>query len=252
QILINLINNALKFTEEGYIQINMRAERDGNGWNILTEVKDTGIGMTPEVQAHIFEKFFQGDTTFKRKYGGAGLGLSIARQLVLLMGGDISVDSEVGKGSTFRFNIKLGLVEEQSPAVIFPEKPVPVDSAKITANVLLVEDNPVNQKVAAAMIKKTGCNVTVAINGAVALEQLLAHKFDFIFMDCQMPVMDGFEATRAIRQMDKGIRDIPIVALTAHALKEDRQACLDVGMNDYLSKPVRFESLASVLKKYCG
>jgi len=118
--------------------------------------------------------------------------------------------------------------------------------------VLLVEDNLVNQKVATAMIRKLGCTVTVASNGARALEQLALRKFDLIFMDCQMPVMDGFEATRAIRQMAGDKRDIPIVAMTAHALKGDQQHCLEVGMNDYLAKPVRHSALIAVLKKYCG
>jgi hypothetical protein len=126
------------------------------------------------------------------------------------------------------------------------------ETVEIDANILLVEDNLVNQKVATAMLKKIGCGVTVAPNGARALEQIALRKFDLIFMDCQMPIMDGFEATRAIRQMVGDIRDIPIVAMTAHALKEDRQRCLDVGMNDYLAKPVHRDALVAVLQKYCG
>jgi PAS domain S-box-containing protein len=250
QVLINLIGNALKFTHDGQIQIRMQAERTEDGWNLLADVKDTGIGMTPELQERIFEKFTQGDTSSKRQYGGAGLGLAITRQLIRLMGGKISVSSEVNKGSAFQFNLKLGSAEANEP-VPAPVTPASTEEKKISGNILLVEDNLVNQKVAAAIIKKIGCTVTVVPNGARALEQIALRKFDLIFMDCQMPIMDGFEATLAIRQMVGEIRDIPIVAMTAHALKEDRQHCLDAGMNDYLSKPVRIDALVAILKKYC-
>ena len=251
QVLINLVGNALKFTHSGYIQIRMQTEPVEGGWNLLADVEDTGIGMTPELQERIFEKFTQGDTSSKREYGGTGLGLAITRQLVRLMAGEITVTSEVGKGTTFHFNLKLGYVEPSEPAVILPPR-ITAEKTKFTADILLVEDNLVNQKVASAMIKKLGCAVTVAPNGERALEQIALHKFDLIFMDCQMPVMDGFEATRAIRQMAGDIRDIPIVAMTAHALKGDRQHCLEAGMNDYLAKPVHRDALVAVLKKYFG
>jgi PAS domain S-box-containing protein len=251
QILINLVGNSLKFTHDGHIQIRMQAERIADGWNLLADVKDTGIGMTPELQERIFEKFTQGDTSSKRQYGGTGLGLAITRQLVGLMDGQISVSSEVDKGTTFQFNLKLGYVAPDQPEKI-TEAPESAAPESIKANILLVEDNLVNQKVATAMIKKMGCVVIVAPNGARALEQIALRPFDLIFMDCQMPIMDGFETTRAIRQMVGDIRDIPIVAMTAHALKEDRQKCLDAGMDDYLSKPVHRDSLLTVLKKYCS
>jgi PAS domain S-box-containing protein len=250
QILINLVGNALKFTHDGHIQIRMQAERAENGWNLLADVKDTGIGMTAELQDRIFEKFTQGDTSSKREYGGAGLGLAITRQLVHLMDGEISVSSEVNKGTTFQFNLKLGSVVTEEPVLIPSQEPK--KPGLIKANILLVEDNLVNQKVATAMIKKLGCNVIVVPNGARALEQIALRRFDLIFMDCQMPIMDGFETTRAIRQMVGEIRDIPIVAMTAHALKEDRQRCLDAGMDNYLSKPVHLDSLIAILTKYCG
>jgi PAS domain S-box-containing protein len=252
QILINLVGNALKFTHDGHIQIRMQAEKDGEDWNLLADVKDTGIGMSPELQDRIFEKFAQGDSSFKREYGGAGLGLSITRQLVRLMGGDITVQSQVNKGTTFSFNLKLQAVKEEPPPVVEPVVSGDPSSRTVSAEILLVEDNLVNQKVATAMLKKLGCSVTVVPNGARALEQIAIRRFDLIFMDCQMPVMDGFEATRAIRQMVGEIREIPIVAMTAHALKEDRQKCLDVGMDDYLSKPVHRDALLAVLQKYCG
>ena len=251
QVLINLVGNALKFTHSGYIQIRIQTEPVEGGWNLLANVEDTGIGMTPELQERIFEKFTQGDTSSKREYGGAGLGLAITRQLVRLMGGEITVSSEAGKGTTFQFNLKLGYVKLSESTVIPPPR-IAAEKTKFTADILLVEDNLVNQKVASAMIKKMGCTVTVAPNGERALEQIALRKFDLIFMDCQMPVMDGFEATRAIRQMAGDIRDIPIVAMTAHALKGDRQHCLEVGMSDYLSKPVHRDALVAVLKKYFG
>jgi PAS domain S-box-containing protein len=251
QVLINLVGNALKFTHNGHIQIRMQAEPVENGWNLIADIKDTGIGMTPELQERIFEKFTQGDTSSKRQYGGTGLGLAITRQLVRLMGGEITVVSEVDKGTTFQFNLKMGRVDLAEP--VAPPPAVITDETKIIdADILLVEDNLVNQKVATAMLKKLGCNVIVVPNGARALEQIALRTFDLIFMDCQMPIMDGFEATRAIRQMVGAIHDIPIVAMTAHALKEDRQRCLDVGMNDYLAKPVHREALINILKKYCG
>jgi PAS domain S-box-containing protein len=251
QILINLIGNSLKFTHDGHIQIRMQAERREGGWNLLTDVKDTGIGMSPDLQARIFEKFTQGDTSSKREYGGTGLGLAITRQLVELMGGKISVSSTEGKGTTFLFNLHLGDVETSDAQEPEPP-PAPPSGPELDADILLVEDNLVNQKVATAMLKKLGCRVTVAPNGARALEQIAIKKFNLIFMDCQMPIMDGFETTRAIRQMVGPIREIPIVAMTAHALKEDRQRCLDVGMNDYLAKPVHREKLLAVLENYCG
>jgi PAS domain S-box-containing protein len=248
QILINLVGNALKFTHDGHIQLRMQAEPVESGWNLIADVKDTGIGMTPELQERIFEKFTQGDTSSKREYGGTGLGLAITRQLVGLMGGKISVASEVDKGTTFQFNLKLGRIECGEPAAAEPQ-PQSVEEPKIKAEILLVEDNLVNQKVATAMLKKLGCNVIVVPNGARALEQIALRRFNLIFMDCQMPIMDGFEATRAIRQMVGEIRDIPIVAMTAHALKEDRQKCLDAGMDDYLAKPVHRDRLVEVLRR---
>ena len=251
QILINLVGNALKFTHDGHIQIRMQAERIDGGWNLIADVKDTGIGMTPELQERIFDKFTQGDTSSKREYGGTGLGLAITRQLIHLMDGEITVASEVDKGTVFQFNLRLGCVDAENSAVT-PVAAAVGEKVAINADILLVEDNLVNQKVATAMLKKMGCTVTVVPNGARALEQIALRKFDLIFMDCQMPIMDGFEATRAIRQMVGDIRDIPIVAMTAHALKEDRQRCLDVGMNDYLAKPVHRDALLAVLQKYCG
>lgn len=252
QILINLIGNALKFTRQGRIEIRVRAEEQDGICRIFFEVADTGIGIPPEKQPLIFEKFMQVDTSLQREYGGAGLGLSITRRLVELMGGTISVESEVGKGSVFRFDLVLAPSEEiPLPA----PKPPPDKTMLFRANILLVEDNLVNSRVAAAMFKKLGCRVTTSTSGAEAVRQLSLHKhtlFDIIFMDCQMPGIDGFETTRSIRRMAGALRDIPIVAMTARALDEDRRRCLEAGMDDYLAKPVSPDSLIAILQKYCG
>jgi CheY-like chemotaxis protein len=251
QILINLIGNALKFTRDGHVQIRLQAEKTEDGWNLIIDVKDTGIGMSQDLLKHVFEKFTQGDSSSKRKHGGTGLGLAITKQLVELMGGTIEVSSEEGKGTSFDFNLRLPDLD--LGAEVIEDVPAVVDVLpEFKMDILLVEDNLVNQKVAVAMLKKLGCRVSIALNGAQALKQIPDHKFDLIFMDCQMPIMDGFETTRAIRQMVGEIRDIPIVALTAHALKGDRQKCIDSGMNDYLSKPIRRDDLIATLRKYCG
>jgi PAS domain S-box-containing protein len=252
QIFINLISNALKFTHEGRIEIRARAEDQDGISRIFFEVADTGIGIPPDKQKLVFEKFMQVDASLRREYGGAGLGLSITRRLVELMGGTISVESEIGKGSVFRFDLLLAPSEDiPLPA---PEPP-PAETVLFPANILLVEDNLVNRKVAAAMLKKLGCRVTTCASGAEAVRQLSLNRhslFDMIFMDCQMPGMDGFETTRSIRRMVGALRDIPIVAMTAHALEDDRRRCLDAGMDDYLAKPVSPDALIAVLQKYCG
>jgi len=250
QILINLISNALKFTHEGHIEIRARAEEQDGVSRLFFEVADTGIGISPDKQSLIFEKFMQVDASFRREYSGAGLGLAITRQLVELMDGTISLESEVGKGTVFRFDLVLA-VSEDTP---LPAPPPPAEAVLFKANILLVEDNSVNSKVAATMLKKLGCRVTASASGAEALRQLSLHKyslFDIIFMDCQMPGMDGFETTRSIRRMVGALRDIPIVAMTAHALEEDRLRCIDAGMDDYLAKPVSSDALIAVLQKYC-
>ena len=169
------------------------------------------------------------------------------------MGGRISVSSEVGKGTSFDFNLRLpDLNANETVAEVEEDAGLLEILPEFNVDVLLVEDNLVNQKVAMAMLKKLGCRVWVAPNGAQALKQISERKFNLIFMDCQMPIMDGFEATRAIRQMVGAIHDIPIIAMTAHALREDREECLASGMNDYLAKPVHRDKLIAILRKYCG
>lgn len=249
QVIINLMENALKFTDEGHIQIRMQAAPLDGGWDLKVDVQDTGIGMEPELLDHIFEKFMQGDSSSHRQYGGVGLGLAICKQLVGLMGGEISVSSVVGQGSMFMFNVVLPAVDKPVTAVAAPAAG---SGVSIGADVLVVEDNLLNQKVTCAILDKAGCRTCVAINGQEALAMLPETSFDLIVMDIQMPVMDGYEATRAIREMDGDIRSIPIIALTAHALEGDREKCLDAGMDDYLTKPVSKSKLIAMVKKYCG
>ncbi len=253
QILINLIGNALKFTSDGDIKIRMHVEKMKDGWNLFCDVKDTGVGMSKDLQANVFVKFVQGDSSSKRKHGGAGLGLAISKQLIELMGGTISVESKEGEGTIFAFNLQLSELKMELDAteVTDTESVEKDQQQKITAQILLVEDNLVNQKVATAMLEKMGCQIYVASDGEQALHQISKHKFDIIFMDCQMPIMDGLEATRVIRGMIGGTRDIPIIAMTAHALKEDRQRCFDAGMNGYIVKPVKQSELFDVLWKHC-
>jgi len=253
QILVNLASNALKFTHKGSVTINVEChKKDEEGAEIYFQVIDTGIGISKELQEHIFDKFTQVDGSSKRLYGGTGLGLAICRHLVELMGGTIGVISSVGTGSTFYFTLSLKLCKEGFPVQTNQHEPSALTKVREGIRVLLVEDNVVNQKVAKAMLRKSGCIVDGVENGQDALHQLQKEDYDIAFMDCQMPIMDGFEATRRIRQLEEPYCSTPIVAITAHAMKEDREKCLQSGMNDYLSKPVSREYLTAIINKYCA
>jgi PAS domain S-box-containing protein len=366
QILTNLMDNALKFTQEGSVEVRVRPERQDDGHALIrVEVRDTGIGMKPEVVDRLFTSFFQGDSSTTRKYGGTGLGLTICKRLAELMGGSIGVTSVPGEGSTFWFTLGLDargcqapvrpgatsvllvglppavgrLVGEQlgawgvpariappqvdlagwlrevrSPdavilagpealevavaeggdcALVFasplyrpelreaaarrgiqvhltlpirpsqlrsllepkglsigravPASPVPAQDGPVKVRVLLAEDNLVNQKVALIMLQKLGIEADVVATGVEALDALLGVSYDLVLMDCQMPEMDGFEATRRIRERERGSRRIPVVAMTANAMVGDREQCLEAGMDDYVAKPVRAEALHRVL-----
>ena len=260
QIVVNLIGNAIKFTEDGSIDCRVEVEsRSADDVVLHFAVRDTGIGIPPEKQAVIFEAFTQADGSTTRKFGGTGLGLAICVQLVKMMDGRIWVESRLGEGSTFHFTAKFGLGVEVgatgdltvgvSPPAKAPRQPVASGSGPL--DILLVEDNRINQKVAAAMLEKKGHRITVADNGLKALEALDGARFDLILMDVQMPEMGGFEATAAIRQREADSGEhIPIVAMTAHAMKGDRERCLEAGMDGYVSKPIRpdklFEAIAEL------
>jgi len=248
QILLNLGGNALKFTHEGHVKISVkkidRVETDRR-W-VALEVEDTGIGISDEDCRRIFEKFTQADTSTTRRYGGTGLGLAITRQLVELMDGTVAVRSEIGKGSVFRLELPLGTVADEDLAGA-DQKGSSGSSSEgvrsVTARVLLAEDNRVNQMVAIRMLEKLGCEVVPVCNGLEALEAAASEDFDLVFMDWQMPEMDGVEATHRIRELDGPRSEIPIIALTANAIKGDREACLAAGMNDHVPKPVSVQTL---------
>ena len=254
QIFINIVGNAFKFTKEGSITISGRETARRNGEvTISFAVADTGIGMSRDQAARLFSAFTQADNSITRQYGGTGLGLTITKSLVGLMGGEISLASELNKGTTLTFTCVFGLdsgasavVKDKAPAA--PEKPL------LGYRVLLVEDNDVNVLVARALMKKMGLEVVVAENGAVALERLAeAHRqsrrplFDLILMDLQMPVMDGYEATRRIRD-NRDYEGLIIVAMTAHAFAEERERCLANGMNGHLAKPIDVAELSKTLR----
>ena len=366
QILTNLMDNALKFTQEGSVEVRVRPESQEEGRALIrVEIRDTGIGMKPEVVERLFTSFFQGDTSTTRKYGGTGLGLTICKRLAELMGGSIGVTSTPGEGSTFWFTLGLDsrgcqapvrpgattvllaglpaavarlaaeqlaawgvpsrippplaevgawLREVRSPdavllvgpetldaalaeagdcALVFasplyrpelreaaarrgvqsyltlpirpsqlrgllepkglsigrvaPVAPVPAPEGPVKVRVLLAEDNLVNQKVALIMLQKFGIEADVVATGVEALDALVGVAYDLILMDCQMPELDGFEATRRIRERERGSRRIPVVAMTANAMVGDREKCLEAGMDDYIAKPVRAEALHRAL-----
>ncbi|HBK07119.1 MAG TPA: hypothetical protein DDZ81_14930, partial [Acetobacteraceae bacterium] len=291
QILTNLVGNALKFTSEGTITVRGAVEQEiDKAIRIRFEVSDSGIGIPANKQAMIFEAFSQVDSSMTRRYGGTGLGLSIARQLCKMMDGDIGVESVVGVGSTFWFTVVMERGEAVSaPAPVArpepaprprveptprPVAPIPVAAAPAAApafvsaasrdfqtalerggrdsvSILLVEDNPANMRVTQALLESLGCRVTPARNGLEAVGTYRENKFDLVLMDCQMPEMDGYEATRAIRQIEgfQG-RRTPIVALTAHAMEGSREASLESGMDDQLTKPLTMAALTGKLLEW--
>lgn len=253
QILTNLVNNAVKFTEHGEISIHVRnLENNPDHVHLLFEVRDTGIGMTPEQQGRLFQAFTQADGSTTRKYGGTGLGLTISKRLIELMNGSIQVKSEPGIGSTFSFSawFTLGKTIPDANAVAKPGHDAHYSAARLQGlHILLAEDNSINQQIAVELLTSAGIKVEVADNGRIAVEKLKAGNgcYNIVLMDLQMPEMDGYAATTAIRALPE-FSGIPIIAMTAHAMAEERQRCLDSGMNDHISKPidpvVLFETLA--------
>lgn len=252
QVLINLISNAVKFTEQGSITIDVKRDKgqinsDDKTLTVQFTVSDTGIGIPPDKLDHIFDAFVQADGSTTRRHGGTGLGLSISRGLVEIMGGILSVKSELGKGSSFNFSLPLktedamtGVKDKQDGGSFRP------------LHILVVDDNELNQMVAARLLTKKGHNVSSAYTGQEAIDKIKVGKFDVVFMDVSMPEMDGFETTRRLREWESstGAKPTPIIAMTAHATKEDRDRCLDSGMDDYITKPIDLKVVEQVLIRY--
>ena len=258
QIVLNLLSNAIKFTERGEITVCVKLERqpENLAW-VYFSITDTGIGINAGAQEQVFDVFSQADTSTTRHYGGTGLGLAICKQLVEKMGGEIGVDSSFGQGATFWFSLSLPVIAEipAAPEEV-PAKPHhsgKFSASRLSGHVLLAEDNPVNQHVTSAMLKRLGCTYRIAEDGHAVLTEIERHSFDLILMDCHMPEMDGLEATRHIRsrEAEKASDErVAIIALTANVVEGDREQCLAVGMDDYLAKPFRQAQLYEVLQRW--
>jgi len=271
QIVMNLVGNAIKFTEHGCITLCVEAVGDGSSnTSVRISVTDTGIGIPPEIQANLFQSFTQGDGSTIRKYGGTGLGLAISKKLVELMGGTIGLQSAAGKGSTFWFTFPLRTQDRSSPATgpvanevnrakndTLGSHPA-VKSGRLNAGdpfaehlrILIAEDDKVNQQVASGMLSKLGLHPRIVSDGLQCVQECMRLPMDIIFMDCQMAVMDGFEATRQIRNSEDAGRKAIIIAMTANALRGDREKCIEAGMDDYVSKPFNLATLKEVVNKW--
>ncbi|MEL7297006.1 MAG: ATP-binding protein [Pseudomonadota bacterium] len=251
QIVSNLVSNAIKFTEEGDVTLRVQAPvGSASIWQIA--VADTGIGIAADQLESVFGAFSQVDDGSTRRYEGTGLGLAISRELARLYGGDIIVASTKGRGTVFTVSLPLPVCAEQKIVEVALSTPSPTSNA-VGCHVLVVEDNSVNQRVVTAMLERLGCQVSIAASGDEALTVFAENDADLILMDCQMPVMDGFEATRALREREAaraGSRRVPIIALTANAMAGDRERCLSAGMDDYLTKPVRADDLRDMLSRW--
>jgi signal transduction histidine kinase len=260
QILLNLIGNAIKFTDKGQVRLEINAQHEtGDEIQMLFSIQDTGIGISEEAQKKLFQSFSQADASTTRKYGGTGLGLAISRKLVELMGGNLNLRSKPGEGSTFSFTIPFAKTKSDGsnggpPVALVTYSSDVEDNAPMLIpdgiRVLLAEDVKINQMVAIRLLRQLGCVVDVAANGLEAVQLWRNHAYSVIFMDFQMPEMDGCEATRMIRQLESEQDRTPvqIIALTANSMKGDRELCLAAGMNDFVSKPIKKEALASALK----
>jgi CheY-like chemotaxis protein len=245
QILDNFLSNALKFTPAGSIALRVRSE-SGNG-HVRFEVSDSGLGISEEVQKQLFAAFTQADASTTREFGGTGLGLAISKQLAELMGGRIGLESTVGKGSTFWISIPMYPAMPQVEQDVQDSKNLSRETVN-PQRILLAEDNSTNQMVAIGLLHKLGYrDITVAGDGREVLAQCAESRFDLILMDCQMPIMDGYEATRVLRSQGY---TLPIIAMTANAVSGDRDVCLAAGMDDYLSKPVSRELLGATLSRW--
>ena len=253
QIIGNLLGNAIKFTQKGSVEVKAELLEDLSGTaRIRLMVADTGSGISPEQQEVLFHAFSQADESTTRLYGGTGLGLTIAQELVHLMGGNIRITSTLGCGSTFYFDLtfnKYAIITQ--PPTMQPSKPASnQECTRFTGHLLLVEDNLVNVKVAHVMLGKLGFSFDIAMDGHEAVDMLDKNQYDLVLMDCQLPGMDGYEATRYFRQreQERHVTRTPVIALTANAMQGDRDICLQAGMDDYLTKPISMDRLHEKLQ----
>lgn len=249
QLATNLVGNAIKFTEKGRVEIKMRENNSSSGKSWLTfEISDSGIGLSPKEKSRLFKPFSQADSSTTRKYGGTGLGLSICKGLVELMKGGIGVNSKPGKGSTFWFKIPL---ERASSSKLKGAGPVQLSDATVRSRILIADDNEINQKAAILILKKFGIRADAVGNGNDVLHSLQKVHYDLVLMDCQMPDLDGYDTTAAIRKSKvHKIREIPVIAMTAGAVKGEKEKCLSSGMNAYVSKPIDIPQLMQTLEEY--
>ena len=267
QVLVNLIGNAIKFTPRGEVTVRVAAaSQSSQQVELEFAVADTGIGIARKDLARIFQPFTQADSSTTRLHNGAGLGLAIASSLVSMMGGQLCVTSELGRGSTFSFTARLELQPEtaalppaprsafdplQGQAGFVVDEQAPLQAPPPSLRILLAEDTPANQKLVLHILRKRGHVVAIAGNGAEAVEMARRQSYDVVLMDVQMPIMDGFQATEAIRLLERDHQArVPIVAMTAHAMKGDRQRCLAAGMDGYIAKPINSGELIRLVESF--
>ena len=248
QVLTNLVSNAVKFTQSGEVKLEVNLVPGGEAMRCAFVVTDSGVGIPAEVLPRLFSAFQQGDSSTTRRYGGTGLGLALSQQLVALMGGAIVVTSRNGAGSRFSFEVAFD--EAEGPSAEHKVEPRPASAQRRT--VLVVDDNPVNLKVAVSLVEKAGFHADGAVNGKEALEAVRTGSYSLVLMDCHMPEMDGFEATEKIRALTGELSHTPIVALTASAMPDELAACRRVGMNSVLAKPLTFAALRETLREQLG
>ncbi|MDQ8201227.1 ATP-binding protein [Pelagicoccus enzymogenes] len=252
QVILNLVSNAIKFTSEGEVRIRARADESSGTHSIVRiSVIDTGIGIPEDVRQRLFQPFTQADSSTRRKHGGTGLGLVISKRLAEMMGGDITIQSEPGAGSTFTFTAYLEPSVQQEEQFFDHVLHAEPSTERTTRKVLVAEDNLGNQKLILGMLKRIGFSADTASNGLEALDLFSKRRYDLVLMDCQMPEMDGFETTRGIRGIEeKTGGHTPIIALTAMSLTGARERCIEAGMDDYLSKPLEIKPLIATLSKW--
>ncbi|NJR64611.1 MAG: response regulator [Leptolyngbyaceae cyanobacterium CRU_2_3] len=258
QVLTNFVSNAIKFTSTGHVAIDIKRadtsldKSEQSGFvNLHFSVQDTGIGVASSNQVRIFEPFTQVDASYSRRYEGTGLGLTICRKIVHLMGGEIGVESTLGQGSTFWFTVVLEQSKSLEPQILHSASSSLHSGIKSVIQILIVEDSKLNQQLMIRMLECLGYQADVSNNGQEALDRLAETAYDIVLMDCQMPVLDGYEATRRLRQIEEGSqRRTVLIGVTAHAMVGDREKCLECGMDDYLSKPIKLKNLKALVERW--